>query len=228
MPFVIFLKSFEVLLFEIMSWLVFYPRTLWRSVRHPLQMMERAEAELKLSAADQFKDLVSPPIFLLLTVVAANGIEVAIVGSSPLIDNGVGLASMITDNTSLILFRLVVFASLPMISAVFALIAMHRPVDRDTLQPLFYGQCFVTTPVVMLFSIAEAVTRLPQTAANLPAAIFFAVATLFYIGAEAGWFAHEAKKPGLVGLAWAVASFAVSALALGGIAFLFSGNNPAL
>ena len=65
MPFLIFLKSFEVLLYEIMSWLVFYPRTLWRSVRHPLLMMERADTELKLPPADQFKDIVSPPIFLL-------------------------------------------------------------------------------------------------------------------------------------------------------------------
>ena len=228
MPFLIFLKSFEVLLFEIMSWLVFYPRTLWRSIRHPMRMMERAEAELKLPPADQFKDLLSPPIFLLLTVVAANGIEVAIVGSSPLIDNGVGLASMITDNTSLILFRLVVFASLPMISAVFALVAMRRPVDRDTLQPLFYGQCFVTTPVVMLFGIAEAITRLPQTAANVPATALFASATLFYVGAEAGWFAHEAKRSRLIGLAWSVASFAIAALVLSGTAFLFSGKSPAL
>ena len=150
MPFLIFLKSFEVLLYEVMSWLVFYPRTLWRSVRHPLALMERTEGELKLAPAEQFRDVVSPPIFLLLTVVAANGIEVAVVGNNPLIDDGIGLATMITDNTSLILFRLIAFASLPVISAVFALAVMRRPVDRDTLQPIFYGQCFVTTPVVLL------------------------------------------------------------------------------
>jgi len=40
-PFLIFLKSFEVFLYELMSWLVFYPRTLWRSVRRPLEMMKR-------------------------------------------------------------------------------------------------------------------------------------------------------------------------------------------
>ena len=47
MPFLLFLKSFEVLLYEIMSWLIFYPRTLWRSVRRPLQLMKRSEEELK-------------------------------------------------------------------------------------------------------------------------------------------------------------------------------------
>ena len=225
MPFLIFLKSFEVLLYEIMSWLVFYPRTLWRSVRPPLVMMERADTELKLPPADQFKDVVSPPIFLLLTVVAANGIEVAVVGSSPLIDNGIGLASMITDNTSLILFRLVVFAMLPMISAVFALVAMRRPVDRDTLQPLFYGQCFVTTPVVLLFSIAEALTRLPQTEVNLPAGALIVAASLFYLAGEAGWFAFESKRSRVIGLGWAAAAGAISVLVLAGVALLFSGNS---
>jgi hypothetical protein len=225
-PFLIFLKSFEVLLYEVMSWLVFYPRTLWRSVRHPLRMMERPEMELKLAPADQFRDVVSPPIFLLLTVVAANGIEVAVVGNNPLIDDGIGLASMITDNTTLILFRLVAFALLPMISAVFALAVMRRPVDRDTLQPVFYGQCFLTTPVVLLFSIGEALTRLPQSAANIPAAFLFVAATIFYIAAEASWFAHEGKRLRPIGVLWAVAAFVMSVLVLGATAWLFSGSSP--
>src|SRR3954454_25397899 len=161
-PFLLFLKSFEILLYELVSWLVFYPRTLWRSARRPLQMMKRSEQELKRPPPEQFRDVVSPPIFLLLTVVAANAFEVALVGNNPLIDDGIGLAAMITDNTSLILFRLVAFASLPMIAAVLALSAMRRPVDRDTLQPIFYAQCFATTPVVLLCSVAETITRLPE------------------------------------------------------------------
>lgn len=222
MPFLIFLKSFEVLLYEIMSWLVFYPRTMWRAVRHPVRMMERADTELKLPAPEQFKDVVSPPIFLLLTVVAANGIEVAVVGNSRLIDDGIGLAGMITDNTSLILFRLLAFASVPMISGVFALAAMGRPVNRDTLQPLFYGQCFVTTPIVLLCSLAETLTRLPAWA-NIPAAVVFGAASLFYIAVETSWFAHESKRTLRVSTFWALAAFVISAVALGGIVLLFAG-----
>jgi hypothetical protein len=224
-PFLIFLKSFEVLLYEIMSWLVFYPRTLWRSARHPLRMMERSDTELKLAPAEQFRDVVSPPIFLLLTVVAANGIDVAVLGNNPLIDEGIGLASMITDNTSLILFQLFAFATLPMISAVFALAVMRRQVDRDTLQPVFYGQCFVTTPVVLFYSIGETLTRLPSPTANIPAAFLFVVATLFFIIIEAAWFVHETKRRPLFGALWAAAAFALSALVLAGIVLLFRGNS---
>ena len=223
MPFLIFLKSFEVLLFEVMSWLIFYPRTLWRSMRHPLRLMERTDAELKLPPVEQFRDVVSPPIFLLLTVVAANAFEVVVVGSNPLIDEGIGLAAMITDNTSLILFRLIAFASLPVIAGAFALAVMRRPVDRDTLQPVFYAQCFATTPVVLLCSVAETMTRLPETAANIPAAILLLLAACLYLGVEASWFTYEAKRPRLQGLLWAVASFAMSLAVLAGTVLLFRG-----
>jgi len=222
-PFLIFLKSFEVLLYEVMSWLVFYPRTMWRSIRHPLSLMERTEDELKLTPAEQFRDVVSPPIFLLLTVVAANGIEVVVVGNNRLIDEGIGLAAMITDNTSLILFRLVAFATLPVISGVFALAVMRRPVDRDTLQPVFYGQCFVTTPVVLLFSIGATLTRLPQAAANIPAAILFVIASVFYISVEAAWFVWEAKRSKAAAIAWAISAFILCTLALNAVVLLFAG-----
>jgi hypothetical protein len=222
-PFLVFLKSFEVLLYEIMSWIVFYPRTLWRSGRHPLEMMDRSEEELKLPAEQQFKDIVSPPIFLLITVVAAHAFEVAVAGNSPLIDNGIGLAALIQDNTSLILFRLIAFSSLPVIAGAFALKVMGRPTDRVTLQPLFYAQCFVTTPVVLLCSVAETLTRLPQTAANIPAAILFGAATLFYIAVEAAWFSREARRSRATGILWALAVFAMSALVLAATALLFAG-----
>ena len=134
-------------------------------------MMERTESELKLAPAEQFRDVVSPPIFLLLTVVAANGIEVAVVGNNPLIDDGIGLATMITDNTSLILFRLIAFAALPVISAVFALAVMRRPVDRDTLQPIFLR------PMLRDHAGGAAVQHggytdpPPEPAANIPAGL---------------------------------------------------------
>ena len=223
MPFIIFLKSFEVLLYEIMSWLVFYPRTLWRSVRHPLQLMKRSQHELELPAPDQFKDVVSPPIFLLLTVLVAHAFEMAVVGNSPLIDNGIGLAGLIQDNSGLILFRLIVFATLPLIAGAFALIVMLRPLDRDTLQPFFYAQCFATTPVVLMCSVAASLTRLPQPSADVPAGVLFAAAGAFYVGVEAAWFAQESERGPLIATLWSLAVFAISIGVLAVTLLLFAG-----
>jgi hypothetical protein len=222
-PFLVFLKSLEVLLYEIMSWLVFYPRTLWRSARHPLQMMSRSEKELELPSAEQFRDVVSPPIFLLLTVIAANGFQVAVIGNNPLIDNGIGLAGLITDNTSLILFRLVAFASLPVIAGAFLLAVTKRPVDRDTLQPVFYAQCFATTPVVLLGSVGETLTRLTPHAADIAGELLFVAGAVFYIAVEASWFSRESKRAPTVSTLWALSTFAMSVLVLAVTAVLFAG-----
>ena len=46
---------------------------------------------------------------------------------------------------------------------------------------------------MLLFSIAQTLTRLPETAANIPAGLLFIVATIFYVTVEASWFALEAK-----------------------------------
>jgi len=223
-PFLIFLKSFEVFLYELMSWLVFYPRTLWRSVRRPLEMMKRGEQDLKLPAPDQYRDVVSPPIFLLLTVLVANGFEMAVVGNNPIIDNGIGLASLISDNTTLILFDLIVFATLPVVAGAFALAVMGRPLDRDTLQPLFYAQCFTTAPVVLLCSVGQTLSRLPDPAANIPAAILFAAATIFYVGVEAVWFGRESERGLAAGIPWAAAAFVISIFILAATLLLFSGR----
>jgi hypothetical protein len=223
-PFLVFLKSFEDLLYELMSWLVFYPRTLWRSFLQPLRMMDRGEQELELPAEEQFLDLLSPPIFLLLTIILAHGLEVAIIGNSPLLDNDNGLAALIQDNTSLILFRIVAFASLPIAVAAFAIRMKRRPLDRVTLQPLFYAQCFATTPVVLLSSLAGTLAHVESDAAALSAIALLLAATVFYLAVEASWFTRELKRGRLVGAACALAVLAISALLLAVTAALFAGD----
>ena len=38
MDFVKILRAFEEFLYEVLTWLLFYPRTLWRVTRRPLEM----------------------------------------------------------------------------------------------------------------------------------------------------------------------------------------------
>jgi hypothetical protein len=46
MDFMRVLRSFEELLYEVASWLVFYPLTMWKALRRPQAMMRYADAEL--------------------------------------------------------------------------------------------------------------------------------------------------------------------------------------
>lgn len=62
MDFLRILKSFEEFLYEAMTWLVFYPRTMWRAVTRPAAMMDYARTELRDDLEDQYKDTISPPL----------------------------------------------------------------------------------------------------------------------------------------------------------------------
>ena len=45
MDFLKLIRSFEDLLFEVLTWLIFYPRTLWLTLRRPLTMAAYVEHE---------------------------------------------------------------------------------------------------------------------------------------------------------------------------------------
>src|SRR3954454_17756122 len=93
------LKSFDELLYELMTWLLFYPVTLWRTIRHPLRSMVYVKAELHKKSSDQFRDALRPPIFLFVTVIIAHVVELQLVGDSAIVSNQGGLADLVNDDT---------------------------------------------------------------------------------------------------------------------------------
>src|SRR4051812_3770774 len=70
------LRSFEDLLFEVLTWIIYYPRTLWMVVRHPLQMLDYSNHEQTDEEQEQYTDTMSPPLLLLLTLVLAHVVEI--------------------------------------------------------------------------------------------------------------------------------------------------------
>lgn len=42
------LNSLDELLYEVMSWLLFFPITLWRATFHPLDLMSQIDGEVAL------------------------------------------------------------------------------------------------------------------------------------------------------------------------------------
>ena len=183
-------------------------------------MMKRSEEELKLPPPSSSRTCQPADL------PAAHGARRAcvrdrLVGNSPIIDNGIGLATD-QDNTSLILFRLIAFATLPMIVGSIRRGACAAPLDRVTLQPLFYAQCFATTPVVLLCSIASTRLAPAETAANIAADLMLVGGAVFYIGSKRRWFALEAKRGRLTAL-WALRPLPCPRW-LAAMALLFSRN----
>src|SRR6187401_3303285 len=102
MQFMQLLRSLDELLYEVMGWLVFFPLTLWRTLLHPLQMMEYAGRELGDAEDRQYDDTLSPPLFLLLALLVSHGLELAFIGGvNPIIADRQGLAGVVNDDMSL-------------------------------------------------------------------------------------------------------------------------------
>ena len=186
MEFLKFIRSVEELLYEVMTWLLFYPRTFWRVLRHPLALAAKAEAELSEPDEEQFTDLVSPPLFLMLSVLLMHMVEVGLHTQLASIGRPTPLASQVlASETNLLIFRAIAFSIFPMSMAVGLLGRQKRAIDRTTLRRPFYLQCFLATPFMVACSAA---TLFGQHVSGVAAGVVVLVATAWYLGVETAWF----------------------------------------
>jgi uncharacterized membrane protein len=222
MTFLHILKSLDELLYEVTLWLLFYPRTLWRSVRHPLRTMRYALDELSKDEDAQFLETLRPPIFLLLTVIIAHVVELAMVGDSKIIASHSGAADLIDDDRGLVIMRIVAFALFPVVMAAFEAWVARQPVNRDTLRAPFSAQCFLAAPFVLVLNFAGIVLRYPQWA-DIIALIAAAAASVAYVSAEALWLKRSTDAGWKRAVSGAVAGYLVCAVVLALMAWLLGG-----
>lgn len=191
MGFLQFFRAIDELLYEVMSWLVFYPITLWRAIRHPLHMMEYSDIELKDSEDEQFTDTLSPPLFLLISLLISHALELVFVGNDPIIKDHRGLANFIDDDTSLLAFRLATFSIFPLIMALRLVRRLDIPLTRETLKPPFYSQCYVAAPFALALGLANILVESNHRwVAGL--SVLIIVLTLLWFGAlQSLWFAQH-------------------------------------
>ena len=191
MGFTGFLKALDELLYEIMSWLVFYPITLWKVIRRPAKMMAYADAELDDADSEQFTETLNPPVLLLVTLLIAQAVELELIGDSPLVANNVGLAGLISDDASLIVFRLAAYSVFPVIMAARLVRLQRIGINRKTLEPPFYAQCYAAAPLALALSLGAAIVQIPWTGAFITGHAMQAGALLWFLAIQAGWFARN-------------------------------------
>ncbi|MES2034806.1 MAG: hypothetical protein V4466_11560 [Pseudomonadota bacterium] len=183
------LRSLEEFLFELISWLLFFPLTLWRVVRHPLGMAAYAVSELGDKEDNRFSDSVSPPMFLILAVILAHVLELSLHDIIP--GAGGALGQMLVGNEQgLMLFRAVIFSIWPLLGAVAYLRGTKQSLDRDTLRPPFFALCFLTGPFAIAFSGGSAVMRHDGGTYGAVGAAVMLAAIVWYIVVQSRWFAQ--------------------------------------
>ena len=192
MDFLHILRSIEELLYEVMAWLVFYPRTLWRSIRHPLQMMRYSDAEQQTDApAKQYSDTLSPPLFLLLSILVAHAIEVAM--HEKIVLHGGLAGELVKSHEYLLMLRAIAFSIVPLMFAVALLNGLGQPIDREKLRRPFYSQCYVAAPFALAFGLSSVAMRSHMHPLQIAGGITGTAAIVWYLWLQTTWLSTHLK-----------------------------------
>ena len=187
------LQSLDELLYEVMSWLVFYPVTLWRTLVRPLQMMDYSDVEQGDASDQQYTDTLSPPLFLLLSLIIVHAAEIALVGNVAVVASKVGLSALVSTDTDLIILRIVMYSLFPVMMATRLVRARRLRVDRDTLRAPFYSQCYVAAVLAMMLGGAVILIKLAHDWSVL-AGVGVALFGLLWFGSlQTAWFNQHLK-----------------------------------
>lgn len=191
MNFMQLIQSLDDLLYELMSWLIFFPLTLWRTITRPLKMMAYAGRELRELPEKQFREALSPPLFLLLALLVSHALELSVNGSTNLIlaDNR-GLARFVDSDTKLLLLRLAIFSIIPLLLATIVARASKSKLSDETLKAPFYEQCYPAPPFALAIGIGTLLLHRDAVSAALGITIMLA-ALIAYLAVQIVWFRRQ-------------------------------------
>jgi len=187
------LQSLDELLYEVMSWLVFYPVTLWRTLVRPLQMMDYSDVEQGDAADQQYTDTLSPPLFLLLSLIIIHAAEIALVGNDVVVASKVGLSALVSNNTDLIVLRIVTYSLFPVMLATRMVRAQGLQVNRDTLRAPFYSQCYAAAVLAMLLGGGVILIKLGHDWSVLAGGSLALFGLLWFGFLQTAWFNQHLK-----------------------------------
>jgi hypothetical protein len=181
------LRSLEEFLYELMSWLVFYPRTLVRILRNPVAVARYTSLQLKQDEEQQFTEMVSPVLMLILSVVLAHGLE--LVMKEHVDADAQSLEGMLfSTEQGLLVTRSVIYAVFALFPALLVMRRQRMPLDRDSLREPFYVQAYLAAPFAVLTSMASVLTRAPDEILTRVGIAVLLGAALWYLAAQAAVF----------------------------------------
>lgn len=222
MDFIKFVRSLEEFLYEVLAWILFYPRTLWMVAAHPIRSLQYTVSEEREIQDEQYTDTVSPPLFLMLTLSIAHLIEMAAHVRLPS-DLAGPFGQLMASDQNLLIFRSLLFALFPLMLAAEQVALSGQPLTRQSLRTPFFGQCYVGSLLTLLLSIASIVARMPTIGAV--GWVIMAAAFAWYASVQAVWFSVNYGLSPVRSAALALRALvkAVTIVALAGVIIAFGG-----
>jgi hypothetical protein len=151
MDFMRILQSLEEFLYEAMTWIIFYPRTIFRTVRNPVAIAIYTRRELSQARDSQFGELISPPLVLILTVIIARVIDVVSSGrvdSSYPGNSPIG-KELFSSDQSVVVTRCLVYCMFALFGSITWLRHRSKALSRENLRLPFYIHCYILAPFML-------------------------------------------------------------------------------
>jgi hypothetical protein len=213
LDFIRIIRSVEELVFEIMSWIVFYPYTLWRAVRHPLALAIEVSKVMKEDVDHEFRHHLSPILFLLISIGLAHAIELGMNENVQLAPSRTA-AVIEQSDLFLIILRATLWGLVPLVIGLGHEVISGRRISRDGLRARFLEQCFYAGPLALGLSTAIALGRY-QASDLMPYALTLGAITAFwFLATQVIWTRHElnVSTPRAAGLTlfWITCAVAVN------------------
>jgi len=184
------LNSLDELLYEVMSWLLFFPLTLLRSVFRPMTIMAEIGAEAALPDDQRYKAVLSPPLFLALALLLAHAVATALGQVDTIILSRHGLAGLVNDNASALILRVIVFAAFPLFLAARLVRRSGKKLDRDSLQQPFYEQCYPAAVFALGLGVGTSLSLDHHSIAATVGHCIVLASIAYYWLVETRWFAR--------------------------------------
>lgn len=228
------LRSIDELLYELVSWLLFFPLTLWRALVRPAHMMDHAKAAAAAAETaaqlqsplqpqpQRYLDAISPPLFLFLALLLAHVVELVLVGPSEIVQSTRGANALVDTDTNLVIMRALMFSVFPLAIATWLLVRQKVRIDRDTLRPPFYSQCYAAGAFALFFSLGLTLTRVANQVEVVTGALLFVAAPTWFLAVQVRWFARHLRQSTLRSLADAIGSIAVALGIVIGVGSVFT------
>lgn len=146
------MKAIEQFAYELMSWVLFFPLTIYRVIIHPVRMMDYVAAETEKDETVAFAAAMRPTLFLLLAL-TIGVLTVPFTDTEVVSISATRLGKAITDSwVTLVMFRMIIFTAFPIAGALIHDLFTPGEVDRNTLKKPFLQQCYIMAPFALITS----------------------------------------------------------------------------
>lgn len=219
------IRSFGDLLFEVLSWLIYYPRTLWLVLKHPLRMIEYSNHEQRDRDEEQYSDTLSPPLLLLLTIVLLHALEVGLGRAGEIQARNAAIQSILDSDQNLVLLRSFLFGLLPLFAALHWVRKRDLPLERRNLRPPFFGQCYIAAIHALQVSAATLVGGAGFKGASVFGLLIAVASVTWYLTVQAMQFRRSLDLIWLRAVGSALWVYLVALLYLLALALIIAGGS---